>query len=71
MAKTTRPVYFAELGAYAETPVYRRESLARGFTGAGPAIIEEYGSTTVIGPADRLEIGDMLEIRIHCGSPAG
>jgi N-methylhydantoinase A len=30
----------------------------------GPALVEEYGSTTVIGPRDRFEIGQLGEIRI-------
>jgi N-methylhydantoinase A len=59
-----RPVYFG--GKMVETPVYDRYTLAPGFAGEGPAIIEEYGSTTVVWPGDRFEIGAMREIRIHC-----
>lgn len=62
---TTRLVYFAEAGGRLETPVYRRSALAPGFSASGPAIIEEYGSTTVVGPNDRFEIGDLGEIRIR------
>jgi hypothetical protein len=32
----------------------------------GPVVIEEYGSTTVVWPGDRFEIGALREIRIHC-----
>ncbi|MAF48835.1 MAG: hydantoinase/oxoprolinase family protein [Rhodospirillales bacterium] len=64
----TRPVYFGELGAYVATPIHRRDELAPGFSGAGPAIIEEYGSTTVIGPDDHFAIGELSEIRIHCAA---
>lgn len=60
-----RPVYFAERGHRLETPVFSRSSLAAGFAHAGPAIIEEYGSTTVIGPDDRFEIGRLGEIHIR------
>jgi N-methylhydantoinase A len=59
-----RAVYFA--GRMLETQVLDRYSLAPGFSGIGPAIIEEYGSTTVVWPGDRFEIGSMREIRIYC-----
>lgn len=61
-----RPVYFASAAGFIETPVYNRFGLAPGFAAPGPAIIEEYGSTTVILPEDRFEIGALGEIRIHC-----
>jgi N-methylhydantoinase A len=62
---TTRPVYFAERARRLETPVYQRAELPVGFSSAGPAIIEEYGSTTVIGPDDSFTIGELAEIRIQ------
>ena len=40
--------------------------LAPGFKAAGPAVIEEYGSTTIVWPGDRFEIGELHEIRIYC-----
>ena len=64
-AVSTRPVYFAERAARIETPVYKRGDLPTGFAAAGPAIIEEYGSTTVVGPDDRFEIGNLGEIHIR------
>ena len=60
-----RPVYFGGHGMV-EARVYDRESLPCGFAAGGPAIIEEYGSTTLVWPQDRFEIGDLHEIRIHC-----
>jgi len=54
-------------GAATPTKIYDRASLAPGFKAAGPAVIEEFGSTTLIGPKDRFEIGELHEIRIHCG----
>jgi N-methylhydantoinase A len=60
-----RSVYFAERAARVDTPVLQRHSLASGHAAAGPAIIEEYGSTTVVGPDDRFEIGRFGEIDIH------
>lgn len=64
-APTARMVYFAERGRRIETPVFSRAALAPGFAAAGPAIIEEYGSTTVVGPDDRFAIGELGEIRIR------
>jgi len=62
-----RAVYFAETAAYVETPTYDRGHLAAGNRIAGPALIEEYASTTVVHPGDRLEVdafGDLVvEIR--------
>ncbi|HSR55507.1 MAG TPA: hydantoinase/oxoprolinase family protein, partial [Alphaproteobacteria bacterium] len=63
--ETTRTVYFG--GEALDTRIYDRAALAPGFGAAGPAVIEEFGSTTLIGPNDRFEIGDLHEIRIHCG----
>jgi N-methylhydantoinase A len=51
-----------------ETRIYDRDGLAPGFTADGPAVIEEYGSTTLVWPGDRFEIGPMREIRIRCGA---
>jgi N-methylhydantoinase A len=62
-----RPVYFAGYGMV-DASVYDRSRLATGFATDGPAIIEEYGSTTAVWPGDRFEIGKLHEIRIHCRS---
>ncbi|VCU72067.1 Acetophenone carboxylase gamma subunit [Pigmentiphaga humi] len=59
----TRSVYFP--GGRVATRVYKRAELGAGFAAAGPALIEEYGSTTVVGPRDRFEIGRLGEIRVH------
>lgn len=62
----TRPVYFGNAGGMVEAKIFSRDRLEPGFGGSGPAVIEEYGSTTVIWPGDRFEIGALREIRIHC-----
>ncbi|HSV82835.1 MAG TPA: hydantoinase/oxoprolinase family protein [Ramlibacter sp.] len=59
-----RSVYFGETGSRMDTPVFSRATLPVGFEAGGPAIIEEYGTTTVVGPEDRFRIGDLGEIRI-------
>ncbi len=66
--QATRPVYFGAAGGMVETRVYERDSLPAGFAAEGPAVIEEYGSTTIVAPGDRFEVGKMREIRIHCGA---
>src|SRR5215831_7457052 len=54
--KGTRQAYFPEAEGYVETPVYDRYALTWGMTFAGPAIIEERESTTVIGPGARVRV---------------
>jgi len=49
-----RPVYFD--GGLRDTPVFQRASLPAGFTLTGPAVVEEFGSTTVVYPDQRLEV---------------
>jgi N-methylhydantoinase A len=51
-----RPVYFQGQGLL-DTPIYRRDDLPAGFTAAGPLIVEETSSTTVVHPGQRLEVG--------------
>jgi N-methylhydantoinase A len=45
-----RPAYFAEAGGFVETAVYDRSHLRAGDELAGPAVVEEDGSTLVVGP---------------------
>ena len=59
-----RPVYFAELGGFAETPVYQRAALPLGCEMTGPLLIEEHASTTVAFPGDRVRIGELGDIII-------
>jgi N-methylhydantoinase A len=57
-----RKVYFNE---WIETPIYWREDLPLGFKIEGPAIIEEYSSTTVIKPKWKCEVTDFGILRIR------
>jgi len=50
----SRPVYFD--GKFRDTPVYERAALGAGAQLAGPAIVEEFGSTTVVFPGQRLSV---------------
>src|SRR5829696_8182436 len=46
--KSRRPVYYAEAGGYVDCPIYDRYALPAGARLAGPAIVEEFDSTTVV-----------------------
>ena len=61
-----RQVYFGGTGGWIDTQIFNRDALGPGFKGIGPAVIEEYGSTTMVWPGDRFEIGALHEIRISC-----
>ncbi len=63
----SRQVYFGGAGGMLEAAIHDRDTLKPGFAAEGPAVIEEYGSTTLIWPGDRFEIGEIGEIRIACG----
>jgi len=56
LIKKARKAYFPEAGGYVETPVYDRYALRPGAAFAGPAIIEERESTTIIGPGARVRV---------------
>src|SRR5919106_3787845 len=62
----TRKVYFGSAGGWLDAKIFNRDSLESGSSAAGPAVIEEYGSTTVVWPGDRFEIGPLREIRMQC-----
>jgi N-methylhydantoinase A len=50
-----------------DCPVYRRESLASGTRIDGPAIIQEYASTTVLFPQDCAEVARSGELLVRVG----
>jgi N-methylhydantoinase A len=70
-AAAMRSTFFASLGRAVDTAVYSRWNLPLGWSGHGPAVIEEYGSTTIVGPHDDFEIGQLGEITIHIDRRAG
>jgi N-methylhydantoinase A len=49
-----REVYLA--GGFVPTPIHYRTALPPGARLDGPAVIQEYGSTTVLHPGDRLRV---------------
>jgi N-methylhydantoinase A len=48
--KERRDVYFAEADGYVDCPIYDRYGLPAGARLAGPAVVEEFDSTTVVHP---------------------
>ena len=61
-----RNVYFNEAGGWTRTPVVSRSSLADG--AAGPLVVEEYDSTTVVPPgweAALDELGNIVLERVQ------
>jgi N-methylhydantoinase A len=62
----TRDIYFGGAGGTPAARIYDRNGLPPGFRGEGPAVIEEYGSTTLVWPGDQFEIGAFGEIRLSC-----
>jgi N-methylhydantoinase A len=52
--KSVAPVYFD--GAFRDTPAFDRAALPPGFQLDGPAIVEEFGSTTVVFPEQTLDV---------------
>ena len=59
----TREIYFAEAGRVVDTPSYDRAVLLANNRIAGPVVIEEYASTTVVHPGDEVDVdafGDLV-----------
>jgi N-methylhydantoinase A len=54
LPKSSRAVYFG--AQFGDTPVYDRASLPSGGRIDGPAVVEEFGSTTVVFPEQYVEI---------------
>ena len=52
--KEVRRVYFKEAEGYLPTPVYERSDVVAGFEQSGPLLIEDPGSTLVVGPKGHL-----------------
>jgi len=59
-----RPVYFLERGAFVDTPVHASDELARGSAHGGPMLIEQPGSTILIGPDDTFDIDARGIVRV-------
>ena len=62
--RTVRSVYLGIQTGRVDTKIYRREDLPIESKLVGPAIIEEFSATTVLGPGDVLTVGSLGELRI-------
>jgi N-methylhydantoinase A len=63
--KERRPVYFAEAGDYVDCPIYDRYALPAGASLAGPAVVEEFDSTTVVHPGFGVRVDDVGNLIIE------
>jgi 5-oxoprolinase (ATP-hydrolysing)/N-methylhydantoinase A len=63
--KGRRRAYFGDAGGWMDTPVWDRYALEPGQAIAGPAIVEERESTTVIPPGDRVVVDPQRNLRIQ------
>ncbi|MBI4338187.1 MAG: hydantoinase/oxoprolinase family protein [Chloroflexi bacterium] len=65
--KGTRAVYFPEYQGYHTTPVYDRYRLPPSVVYAGPAVVEERESTTVVGPSGKFHADATGNLVIELG----
>jgi N-methylhydantoinase A len=67
--KGRRPAYFRAAGGFVETTVYDRARLIVGEEFDGPAVVEEEGSTLVVGPGAHARVAPtgnlVVDIDIH------
>ena len=66
--KERRPVYFAESDGYVDCPIYDRYALPAGATVTGPAIVEEFDSTTVVHPGYAALVDEAGNLLIERGA---
>jgi N-methylhydantoinase A len=63
----SRPVHFGGSGGFVDTAVYDRSRLRAGNEIAGPALVDEHASTTVVVPGDRLAVDHLGNLVITVG----
>ena len=66
--KEVRSVHFGGSEGAFDTPVYQRDRLRAGNQIFGPALIEEYASTTVVLPGDQVSVDHIGNLVIEVGS---
>ena len=67
--RARRPVYFAESGDYVDCAIYDRYALPAGARFAGPAVVEEFDSTTVVHPGFTVSVDDVGNLIIEREGP--
>jgi N-methylhydantoinase A len=65
--KDTRPVYFVETDGFVDCPIYERAALGPGAEFAGPAIVEQMDSTTVVHPGQAASVDAWGNLIIRTG----
>jgi N-methylhydantoinase A/oxoprolinase/acetone carboxylase beta subunit len=68
--KGARAVYLPEAGGFVECPVYDRYRLAPGHAVAGPALVEERETTTLLLPGDRAALDTHGNLVVALGAGA-
>ncbi len=66
-----RPAFFPDLNAFVSTPVIGLDALQQGEVAHGPALIEQAGSTIVVGPGDTYMLDAFGNVRISVGARTG
>lgn len=64
----SRKAFFPDINAFVDTPVIAEASLRPDEFQAGPALIEQAGSTAVVGPGDRFGLDAFGNLRITLAS---
>jgi N-methylhydantoinase A len=59
---STRRVYFEEHGGWIDTKVFGRDDLTPGFEIEGPAVIDQFDSTTVVPPESKAVVDDYANL---------
>ncbi len=67
----TRQCFFPDINDFVQTKVLQGEALQGGESYSGPALIEQPGSTVVIGPGDQFVMDEYDNIRITLGAKSG
>lgn len=65
----SRKAYFEAAAGFVDTPTFARSALLAGNRIAGPALIEEHASTTVILPSDSVEVDAIGNLVITISGP--
>ena len=63
-----RPIYFLEAGDFLETPVYSGPDLRAGNEVVGPAVIEYFGTTVVVGAKQKARLDSLLNVVLGRGT---
>jgi N-methylhydantoinase A len=71
VAPRMRSAFFPDLDVFVDTPVMDIRGLRLGEDYVGPALIEQPGSTVVIGPGDRFRLDEHANLRITLGAKQG